>query len=111
MASADLHCRRTIGTIPASVDQGAAIALSRFADAEHAARAVRAVQFIELGDTQRAVQLLSGPIAHYYSLYGDDHRNDQRSKVRALIEQIARTNQVVAARIAEASTNTQFKTP
>ena len=84
---------------------------SESADAEHAARAVRAVQFIELGDTQRAVQLLSGPIAHYYSLYGDDHRNDQRSKVRALIEQIARTNQVVAARIAEASTNTQFKTP
>jgi hypothetical protein len=80
-------------------------------DCEHAARAVRAVQFIESGDTQRAVQLLSGPIAHYYSVYGDDHSNDERSKVRALIEQVARTNQVVAARIAEASSNTQFRTP
>ena len=30
LASADLNCRRTIGTIPVSVDQGAAIALSHF---------------------------------------------------------------------------------
>jgi hypothetical protein len=84
---------------------------SESADGEHAARAARAVQFIGSGDTQRAVQLLSGPVAYYYSVYGDDHSNDERSKVRALIEQIARTNQVIAARIAEASANTRFKTP
>lgn len=81
-------------------------------DGEHAARAVRAIQFIDSGDKQQAVQLLSTPVAHYYALYADAGRNDERSaKLRALIEQLARTNQVVAARIAESSTNYRVKKP
>ena len=33
-------------------------------DGEHAARAARAIQFIESGEPQEAVRLLSGPIAY-----------------------------------------------
>jgi hypothetical protein len=80
-------------------------------DSEHAARAARAIQFIDSGQPQEAVRLLSGPIAHYYSVYGDLSLNEGRSKVRSLIEGVAKTNQVVAARIAEAATNSQIKAP
>jgi hypothetical protein len=74
--------------------------------------AARAIQLIESGEAQQAVQLLSSPVAHYYSLYADTVRTDERStKLRALIEQLARTNQVVAARIAEASNAARIKTP
>ena len=74
-------------------------------DGEKAARAVRAIQAIDSGDAQGAVQLLSHPIAHYYLLYSDVDMNDRRKRMIALIEQLARTNQIVAARIAEFSTN------
>jgi hypothetical protein len=80
-------------------------------NAEHAARAVRAIQFMESNQPQEAVRLLSGPIAYYYSVYGESSVNERRSKVRALIEGLAKTNQVVAARIAEAATNSQRKAP
>ncbi len=80
-------------------------------DGEHAARAARAIQFIDAGQPQEAVRLLSGPVAHYYSVYGALSTNERRSKVRSLIEGLAKTNQVVAARIAEATTNSQSKTP
>lgn len=79
-------------------------------DGEHAIEAVRAVQFIESGETQRAVQLLSGPIATYYSEYQAGGTSDRRSKLRSLIEELAKTNEVVAARIAEASTNMRLRT-
>jgi hypothetical protein len=79
---------------------------------ERAARAARAIQLIDSGDKQQAVQLLSTPIAYYYSLHADAGRKDDRStKVLALIEQLARTNQVVAARIAESSNAARIKTP
>jgi hypothetical protein len=74
-----------------------------------AARAARAIQFIDSGQRQEAVQLLSGPVAHYYSVYGAVSANERRSKVRSLIEELARTDQVVGARIAEAVTNSQIK--
>jgi hypothetical protein len=75
-------------------------------DRELAARAVRAIQSIESGEGQQAVQLLSTPIARYYLAYTNADRIDERStKVLTLIEQLAKTNQIVAARIAEASTN------
>ena len=80
-------------------------------DGEQAARAARAIQFIDSGQPQEAVRLLSGPIAHYYSVYGALSANERRSKVRSLIEQLAKTNQAVAARIAEAATNAQVKAP
>ena len=72
---------------------------------------VRAIEFIDSGDTQQAVQLLSGPIALYYTLYAPG-RNDERSaKLRGLIEELARTNHVVAARISEASNMSLLKKP
>ena len=82
-----------------------AVAGIESSDGEEAARAVRAIQAIDSGDAQGAVQWLSHPIAHYYLLYSDLDRNDRRQRMIALIEQLARTNQIVAARIAEFSTN------
>jgi len=82
------------------------------ADGEEAARAIRAIELVESGEAREAVQLLSTPIAHYYSVYsnaGRDH--DRRAQLRAMIEQLARTNQTVAVRIAEASTNSKLRTP
>jgi hypothetical protein len=79
-------------------------------DALTAALWARAIQFIESGQTQQAVQLLSGPVAHYYALYGDTVSNDERSmKLRALIQELASSNQVVSARIAEASNAAKIK--
>ena len=74
-------------------------------EGEKAARAVRAIQAIDSGDAQGAVQLLSHPVAYYYFIYSDLATNDRRKRMIALIEQLARTNQIVAARIAEFSTN------
>ncbi len=79
---------------------------------EHAARAARAIQSIQSGDTQQAVQLLSTPAAYYYTVYTDPGSGDQhRSETRALIEQVAKTNQILAARIAELSSNLRRKAP
>lgn len=80
-------------------------------DGEHAARAARAIQFIESGEPKRAVELLSGPVAHYYLAYGELNGNERRSKLRSLVEGLAKTNPVVAARMAELATNSQPKTP
>ena len=82
------------------------------ADRERAVRAVRAIQSIQSGDTQKAVQLLSTPVAHYYTLYTEPGTKDEkRAQTRAAIEQLAKTNQIVAARIAELSSNMQARTP
>jgi hypothetical protein len=82
------------------------------ADRERALRAVRTIQSIESGDRQKAVQLLSTPIAHYYTLYTEPGtKEEKRSETRAVIEQLAKTNQIVAARIAELSSNLQVRTP
>jgi hypothetical protein len=75
------------------------------ADGAEAARDARAIEAISSGDTQRAVELLSGPVAHYYSNYPDDGRHDRRARIRSLIHHVASSNEVLAARIAEASTN------
>jgi hypothetical protein len=65
---------------------------------EHAARAVRVIELIESGQNQEAVQRLSGPIADYYDFYvihaGTD--TDRERKLRAMIEELASTNQIVA---------------
>ena len=79
-------------------------------DGDGAARAVRAIQLIQSGETQQAVQLLSSPIASYYSEYRAVGANDRRSKLRSLVEELARTNQVVAARLVAAATNSQIRT-
>jgi hypothetical protein len=85
---------------------------SESADSESAARAARAIQFIQSGDTQQAVQLLSTPAAHYYAIYTTPGVNEpNRSATRALIEQVAKTNPILATRIAEVSSDLQHKVP
>jgi hypothetical protein len=80
-------------------------------DRERAVRAVRAIQFIQSGEIQQAVHILSTPVAHYYTLYTEaGNKEERRAETRALIEQLARTNQVVAARIAEVSSNLHVRT-
>ena len=65
-----------------------------------ASLAVDAIQSIDAGESQKAVQFLSLPIASYYSSYSIyAGTNAQRLKVSARIEQLAQTNQIVAARI------------
>ena len=81
-------------------------------DRERAVRAARAIQLIESGQPQQAVQILASPVAHYYTMYtGAGTKEERRAETRALIEQLAKSNQVVAARIAELSTNSEVKTP
>jgi hypothetical protein len=87
-----------------------ALAAIESSDGEKAARAVRAIQAIDSGDAQGAVQLLSHPIASYYSEYSNLGTNDRRERVIVLIEQLARTNQFVAERIREFLTNYGDKT-
>lgn len=73
-------------------------------DAAEAARDARAISSIESGDTKEAVRSLSAPVAHYHAVYGNLALNDeQRLKVRGLIEQVAKTNQVLASIISNSS--------
>jgi hypothetical protein len=79
---------------------------------ERAARAVLAIEMIESDDTQQAVRLLSRPIASYYAQYADIRRHDEHStNLIARIEQLAKTNAIVASRIAEAVTNSRSGMP
>ncbi len=82
------------------------------ADREHALRAARAIESIQSSETQKAMQLLSSPVAHYYTIYTEPGtKEEKRAETRAVIEQLAKTNQIVAARIAEVSSNLQVRTP
>lgn len=73
-------------------------------DAAEAARDARAISSIESGDTKEAIRSLSAPVAHYYTVYGNLALNDERrSKVRGLIEQVAKTNQVLASIISNSA--------
>ena len=70
-----------------------------------------AIQMIDAGEPQKAVQVLSVPIADFYVLSTlNPSTNEFRLKIRDLIERLARTNQVVAVQIKEASTNYWPKT-
>ena len=76
-------------------------------EAERAARATRAIQLIESGETQKAVQLLATPIADYYEQYADRPNTEQRRKTCAMIEQLIRTNQMVAEQITNRMSSAQ----
>jgi uncharacterized protein YneF (UPF0154 family) len=65
-------------------------------DGEHAAEASRVIELIESGDKSNAVRILSRPIANYYQWYAVHADTDRERKLRAFIEQLASTNQVVA---------------
>jgi hypothetical protein len=72
-------------------------------DALLASMSARAISLIDSGQGQQAVQMLSSPIAHYYYIYASTtFTNEQRLKLRALIDGLASTNQIVAAQIARA---------
>jgi hypothetical protein len=69
-------------------------------DWEAALFAVKAVPLIESGDTQKAVGWLVKPIGSYYRVYTlHAGTNDERLKLRAMIEQLASTNSAVDAEI------------
>ena len=70
-------------------------------DALMASISARTISLIDSGQDQQAVQMLSFPIAHYYYIYASsEFTNAQRLKLRALIDNLASSNQVVAAQIA-----------
>jgi hypothetical protein len=71
-------------------------------DALMASMSARTISLIDSGQDQQAVQILSFPIASYYYVYASSaFTNEQRLKVRALIDGLASTNQIVAAQIAK----------
>ncbi len=71
-------------------------------DALMASMSARTISLIDSGQDQQAVQMLSFPIASYYYVYASStFTNEQRLKLRALIDGLASTNQIVAAQIAK----------
>jgi hypothetical protein len=75
-------------------------------DRLEAARGIRAIQLTEAGDKEQAIEMFSWPIADFYVEFADaGPKDDLTIKMRAEIEQFAKTNEVVAARINEAFTN------
>ena len=64
--------------------------------------AVQAVSCIDSGETQRAVQILSRPIANFYCDYvtlRDTNSQKEQFKLYDFVQKLAITNQVVATQI------------
>jgi len=75
-------------------------------DALMASMSARTISLIDSGQDKEAVQMLSFPIASYYYIYASsEFTNAQRLKLRALIDNLAKSNQVVAAQIANEMSN------
>jgi hypothetical protein len=75
-------------------------------EAVEAARAVRAVTLIQSGENDKAVRFLSTPIAHYYYIYSTTALDDRRgSELRVLIEELVKTNEIVADEMNRYKTN------
>jgi hypothetical protein len=75
-------------------------------DALLASMSAHTISLIDSGQDQQAVQMLSFPIASYYYVYASSRfTNEQRFKLRALIDGLASTNQIVAAQIAREMSN------
>jgi hypothetical protein len=72
---------------------------SESSETVQAARATRAIELIESGETQKAVQILSKPIAYYYSLYADHADTEGRRRTCAMIEELVSTNKIVAVEV------------
>lgn len=69
-----------------------------------AARDTRAISSIESGDTKEALRLLSTPLAHYCNAYGDYVvQSERRSNLLVIINQMAKTNQILRSMILETS--------
>ena len=70
------------------------------ADRLEAARSIRAIELIQTGNSQQAVEMFSFPIADFYASHVNLEHNDGRTQeLLARIGEFARTNQVVAAEI------------
>jgi len=92
------HFGYTRSNAQAAKEVGSVLEAQESGDAVGATFAAEAVRCIDAGDTQKAVQFLSYPIAHYWVGYAvRAGTNSQRLKVRSYIEQSAYTNQIVAA--------------
>src|SRR5580698_4607517 len=75
-------------------------------DALMASMSAQTIRLIDSGQDQGAVQVLSFPIAHYYYIYASStFTNEQRLKLRAMIDTLASTNQIVAAQITKEMSN------
>lgn len=62
--------------------------------------ALRTIPFVESGDTKTAVSWLVKPIGSYYRVYAlNAGTNEERLKLRTMIEQLASTNAAVDAEI------------
>ena len=68
-------------------------------EAEHASRATHAIELIESGETQKAVRLLSKPIAYYYCLYADHADTQERRQICAMIDRLVSTNKTVGEEV------------
>ena len=70
-------------------------------DAVLASVSAQTIKLIDSGQDRQAVQMLSLPIGNYYYVYASStFTNEQRLKLRALIDGLASSNQIVAAQIA-----------
>ena len=69
------------------------------AEAEHAARATHAIELIQSGETVKAIQLLSKPIAYYYYMYAAHADTQQRRQICAMIDRLVSTNKSVGEEI------------
>lgn len=71
-------------------------------DALMASMGARTISLIDSGQDQSAIQMLSFPVASYYYIYASStFTNEQRLRLRALIDGLATTNPIVAAQIAK----------
>jgi hypothetical protein len=75
-------------------------------EAVEAAHGVRAVTLIQSGENDKAVRFLCAPIAHYYYIYSTTALQDRRgSQLRILIEELVKTNELVADEMNRYKTN------
>ena len=62
--------------------------------------AVRTIPLVEAGETNKAIQWLVKPIGSYYRVYATRAgTNEERLRLRTMIEQLASTNQMVNTEI------------
>ena len=65
-----------------------------------AALATQTIGYIDSGETQKAVKHLSVSVAHFYTAFSlHPSTNEELMKLRDSIDELARTNKVVAAQI------------
>lgn len=77
-------------------------------DATQAVFDARVIGFIEAGEKERAVRVLCQPIASYYYTYDNTNgESKMRSAARAVIENLMKTNSIVAAEVSQFQTNMQ----